>query len=138
MRSLRTTKLGTFLATLCVALATVLVSQSTIAIVNQVQHSPMAEHPASALGGQVHLDHDDHQRDHALQQISTAEDAPTDGSAHHHHADGPQFAPLPHGVVTSVVSAQALSLRRPSDAPPASDMTLGLERPPRASLEVIT
>lgn len=138
MLSLRATKLGTLLATLCVALAAILVSQSTIVIVNQVEHSQMADHPASALGGQAHPDHDDHQRDHAEPQISTAEDASTDGSAHHHHADGPQFAPLPHGVATSVISAQALSLRRPSDAPPASGMNLGLERPPRASLEVIT
>jgi hypothetical protein len=36
-----------------------------------------------------------------------------------------------------VISAQALSLRGPNDAPPSSGMILGLERPPRAPLEVI-
>lgn len=141
MLALRATKLRTFLATLCVALTAVLVSQSTIATVNQVQHSQMAGHPAMAFGGQVHADHDDqvdHQVGHDEQQVSAGEDASTDGPSHHHHGDGPQIAPVPRGDVDSVISAQALSLRGPRDAPPSSGMILGLERPPRAPLEVFT
>lgn len=133
MLALRATKLRMFLATLCVALTAVLASQSTIATVDQVQHSQMADHPAV----EIHVDHDDHQVDHDQQQVSAADDVSTDGPSHHHHGDGPQMAPLPRGDATTVISAQALSLRGPNDAPPSSGMILGLERPPRASLEVI-
>jgi len=131
--ALRATKLRTFLATLCVALTAVLASQSTIATVDQVQHSQMADHSAV----EIHFDHDDHQVDHDEQQVSAADDVSRDGPSHHHNGDGPQIAPLPNGDATSVISAQALSLRGPSDAPPSSGMILGLERPPRAPLEVI-
>ena len=133
MLALRATKLRTFLATLCVALTAVLASQSTIATVDQVQHSQMADHPAV----EIHVDHDDHQAGHDEPQVSAADDVSTDGPSHHHHGDGPQMAPLPRGDATSVISAQALSLRGPNDAPPSSGMILGLERPPRAPLEVI-
>jgi hypothetical protein len=91
-----------------------------------------------AFGGQIHSDHDDHQVDHDQQQVSAADDASTDGPSHHHHGDGTQMAPLPRGNTISVISAQALSLRGPSDAPPSSGMILGLDRPPRAPLEVLT
>ena len=122
------------------ALTAVLASQSTIATVNQVQHSQMGAHPAMALGGQVHLGHDDHldhEVDHDEQQISVADDASKDGPSHHHHGDGPQIAPIPREDAASVILARSLSLRAPSDAPPASGMTLGLKRPPRAPLELI-
>ena len=140
MLALRATKLRTFLATLCVALTAVLASQSTIATMDQVQHSQMADHPAEALGGQVHADlddHNDHQVGHDEQQISAAGEVSSDGPSHHHHGDGPQMAPIPREDATSVITARALSLRAPSDAPLSSGMILGLERPPRAPLEVI-
>lgn len=140
MLALRATKLKTFFATLCMALTAVLISQSTIAAVNQFQHGQMADHPGVVFAGQVHFDHDEHddrQSGHDEQQISTADDASTDGPSHHHHGDGPQLAPLPRGDAASVISAQALSLRGASDAPPHSGTILGLKRPPKATLEVI-
>lgn len=141
MPALRTTTLRTFLAMLCVALTAVLVAQSAIAIVNQVQHSQMADHPAVAFGGVVHFENDDHDDHHQLghdaPQISAADDLSTDGASHHHHGDGPQIAAMPREDATSIILAQALSLRGPSDAPPSSGMILGLDRPPRAPLEVI-
>lgn len=138
MIALRARKLRSFLATLCVALVAVLASQSITATVDQAQHSQMADHPASFLGGEVHLGHDDHldhQEDHD-EQVSAVDDVSPDGPSHHHHGDGPQIAPLPCDVATSVILAQALPMRSPSDAPPSSGMILGLERPPRAPLEV--
>ena len=143
MPALRATKLRMFFAMLCMALTAVLVSQSTIATLNQFQHGQMADHPGVAFGGQVYFDHDehdehdDHQAGHDEQQVSAADDASTGGPSHHHHGDGPQIAPLPHGYAASVISAQALSLSAASDAPPSSGMILGLKRPPRAALEVI-
>ena len=140
MLGLRARKLRSFLATLCVALTAVLASQSTVAAVNEIQHSQMAAHPTVALGGQVHLDHDDHldhQVGHNKQQISAADDVSTEGPSHHHHGDGPQMAPIPREDAIPVTLAQVLSLRAPSDAPPPSGMILALERPPRAPLEVI-
>lgn len=140
MLALQATKLRTFLATLCVALAAVLVLQSTMATLNQVQHSQMADHPAMAFSGQVHSDHDDHvdhQAGHDEQQVSAADDASTDAPSHHHHGDGPQMAPIPREDAAWVITVRALSLRAPSDAPLSSGMILGLKRPPRAPLEVI-
>ena len=139
MFALRVRKLRTFLVTLSVALMAVLVSQSAIATVNQAQHSLTTAHPAGALGGQVHFDHDhhvEHQVSHDERQISGADDLSTDGPSHHHHGDGPQIAPIPREHATSVILAQPLSLRAPRDAPPSSGMILGLERPPKPSLEV--
>ena len=141
MPALRTTTLRTFLAMLCVALTAVLVAQSAIAIVSQVQHSQMADHPAVAFGGGVHLendDHDDHhQAGHVAAQLSAADDVSTNGASHHHHGDGPQIAAMPREDATLIILTQALSLSGASDASPSSGVICGLKRPPRAALEVI-
>ena len=127
MVALRARKLRTFLATLCLALTAVLVSQAPIATLDQALHSLSIDHPAITLAGQVYFDQDDHGADHDHEPQS---EAPADGAgetpAHHHHSDGPQISLLP----------RSLGLRAPNDAPPAAGMIFGLERPPKMPLEV--
>ncbi len=77
MVALRARKLRTFLATLCVALTAVLVSQAPIATLDQAQHSLSIDHPAVSLAGQVYFDQDDHGADHDHEPQA---EAPADGA----------------------------------------------------------
>lgn len=137
MVALRARKLRTFLATLCLALTAVLVSQAPIATLDQALHSLSIDHPAITLAGQVYFDQDDHGADHDHEPQS---EAPADGAgetpAHHHHSDGPQISLLPRAVAVPAIEGRSLVLRAPNDAPPAAGMIFGLERPPKMPLEV--
>lgn len=120
---------------LCMALTAMLVSQAPIAALNQAQHSSSMDHPAFALAGQVYFDQDDHLADHD-QQTEAAPDRAGDAPTHHHHSDGPQAFPLPRADTAPMIQGRSLVLRGASDAPPASNMIFGLERPPRTPLDV--
>ncbi len=137
MVALRARQLRTVLATLCVALTAMLISQAPIAALDMAQHSLSMDHPALALAGQVYFDQDDHLAGHDHEEpTSAAPDGAGDDPTHHHHSDGPQIITLPRVDTAPMIQGRSLVLRGPSDAPPASDMIFGLERPPRAPLDV--
>ncbi len=122
---------------LCMALMAVLATQGAITSVDRSQHAAGIAHAPTPMAGAVHYDHDDHhEADLAPHDEVVDVDHTDDGdrpTPHHHFAEGPQMAAPVAERLAEIVSVRQVELTAHRFDEPALLVTARLERPPKAS-----